>query len=173
MLSVFIAVNDNSWKYENRGLNSLSIIEMYPHHCRPQFLRSSQKSTFLPAHTQAKLFNQNFLGQYCEGCDWFSKAFYRSQSMYFLWLTGNYFLAPWLGLPLSLSLAKCWGNPIKSRAPPVSNTGGIKMSRARYRHPHRIMLPHNFNQRIRKSKNGSVIFEFDSANTGEKEKFWD
>ena len=113
-----------------------------------------------------------FLRKYCEGCDLFSKEFWRSQSTYFLWCTGNYFLPPWVGLPLSLS-GKIWGNPIKSRAPPVSNTGGIKMSRARYRHPHRIMLPHNFNQRIRKSKNGSVIFEFDSANTGEKEKFWD
>ena len=73
----------------------------------------------------------------------------------------------WVCLSLS---GKIWGNPIKSRAPPLSNTGGIKMSKARYRHPHRIMLPHNFNQRIRKSKNGSVIFEASTRQIPGKKK---
>ena len=53
------------------------------------------------------------------------------------------FVALSAALAGSASLSgKIWGNPIKSRAPPVSNTGGIKMSKARYRHPHRIMLSH-------------------------------
>ena len=36
---VFVVVDDTKRmdeKYENSGLNPLSIIGMYPHHCRPQ-----------------------------------------------------------------------------------------------------------------------------------------
>ena len=49
---------------------------------------------------------------------------------------------------------KIWGNPIKSRAPPVSNTAGIKMSGPGIGIPTGLCFPYNFNQRIRKSKNG-------------------
>ena len=73
----------------------------------------------------------------------------RSRSTTFLW----HFLPPWPGLPLSLS-GKIWGNPIKSRAPPVSNTAGIKMSGPGIGIPTGLCFPYNFNQRIRKSKNG-------------------
>ena len=43
--------------------------------------------------------------------------------------------------------------------------GGIKWYSAE------ILFLDNFNQGIRKSKNGSVLFEFGSANTREKETF--
>ena len=60
-----------------------------------------------------------------------------------------------LGGSASLSLSgKIWGNPIKSRAPPVSNTAGIKMSGPGIGIPTGLCFPYNFNQRIRKSKNG-------------------
>ena len=57
----------------------------------------------------------------------------------------------WVCLSLS---GKIWGNPIKSRAPPVSNTAGIKMSGPGIGIPTGLCFPYNFNQRIRKSKNG-------------------
>ena len=114
---------DVLWEVWKQGIeSSLNNRDVSPPPPPPSMPPELQKVDF-PIN-QRILFNYFFWRQ-----NWTLKLIFEDPKVLFC---GIFCRPVWVCLSLS---GKIWGNPIKSRAPPVSNTGGIKMSKARYRHP--------------------------------------